>query len=134
VEIVYKDSKEFSPEELRELFLSVEWSSGHFPEKLAVAMQNSGTVFSAWDGEKLIGLINVLDDGVMTAYIHYLLVNPEYQGKGIGKELVRLVREKYKDYLRIVLIAYDKEAEFYRRCGFETGTEKSPMFITSLWT
>jgi len=134
VDIVYKDTKEFSPEELRELFLSVEWSSGHFPEKLAVAMQNSSTVFSAWDGEKLIGLINVLDDGVMTAYIHYLLVNPEYQGKGIGKELVRLVTEKYKDYLRIVLIAYDKEIEFYRHCGFEPGTEKSPMFITSLWT
>jgi len=134
VDIVYKDTKEFIPEELRELFLSVEWSSGHFPEKLAVAMQNSSTVFSAWDGEKLIGLINVLDDGVMTAYIHYLLVNPEYQGKGIGKELVRLVTEKYKDYLRIVLIAYDKEIEFYRHCGFEPGTEKSPMFITSLWT
>ena len=134
MDIVYKDTKEFIPEELRELFLSVEWSSGHFPEKLAVAMQNSSTVFSAWDGEKLIGLINVLDDGVMTAYIHYLLVNPEYQGKGIGKELVRLVTEKYKDYLRIVLIAYDKEIEFYRHCGFEPGTEKSPMFITSLWT
>ncbi len=83
---------------------------------------------------KLVGLINVLDDGIMTAYVHYLLVNPEYQGKGIGKELVLLVKEKYKDYLRTVLIAYDKEAEFYRRLGFEAGTGKSPMFITSLWT
>ena len=134
MEIVYKDTKEFSPEELQDLFLSVEWSSGHYPEKLAVAMKNSGSVFTAWDGEKLIGLINVLDDGVMTAYVHYLLVNPAYQGKGIGKELVLLVKEKYKDYLRIVLIAYDKEVEFYRHCGFEAGTEKSPMFITSLWT
>ena len=48
--IIYKDTKEFRPGDLQELFLSVEWSSGHFPEKLALAMQNSGSVFSAWDG------------------------------------------------------------------------------------
>ncbi len=110
------------------------WSSGKYPEKLVIAMQNSGTVFSAWDGEKLVGLINVLDDGVMTAYIHYLLVNPDYQGKGIGKKLLRLTTEKYKDYLRIVLVSYDKEIEFYNRCGFKASEDSTPMFITSLWT
>jgi ribosomal protein S18 acetylase RimI-like enzyme len=134
MKIVYKDTKEFSPGDLQALFLSVEWSSGHFPEKLAAAMKNSGTVFSAWDGDKLIGLINVLDDGVMTAYVHYLLVNPAFQGNGVGKELVRLVKEKYRDYLRIVLIAYDKEVDFYINCGFEAAADKTPMFITSLWT
>ena len=132
--ITYKDTKIFEPKELQELFLSVEWSSGHYPEKLVIAMKNSGSVFTAWSDEKLIGLINTLDDGIMTAYVHYLLINPEYQGKGVGKELVRLVSEKYKDYLRIVLIAYDKEVDFYKRCGFIEGKEKTPMFITSLWT
>ena len=56
MEIKYKDTHEFSREELEELFLSVEWSSGHFPDKLKVAMQNFKTVVSAWDGEKLIGM------------------------------------------------------------------------------
>ena len=97
-------------------------------------MKNSASVFTAWHNGKLVGLINALDDGIMTAYIHYLLVNPDYQGKGIGKELVRLVSEKYKDYLRIVLIAYNKEIDFYKQFGFVTGEEKTPMFITSLWT
>ena len=132
--IIYKDIKDFNKEDLKDLFLSVEWSSGHYPDKLAVAMRNSSSVFTAWDKDKLIGLINVLDDGIMTAYVHYLLVNPTYQSKGIGKELVRQITEKYKEYLRIVLIAYDKEVDFYRHCGFEVGEEKAPMFITSLWT
>ena len=132
--IAYKDTKIFKPKELQELFLSVEWSSGHYPEKLVIAIKNSSSVFSAWDNGKLIGLINALDDGIMTAYVHYLLVNPKYQGKGIGKELVRLVSEKYKDYLRIMLIAYSKEVDFYKQCGFTIGEEKTPMFITSLWT
>ena len=97
-------------------------------------MNNSSSVFSAWDSDKLIGLVNVLDDGIMTAYVHYLLIMPEYQRIGIGEKLVRMVTENYKDYLRIVLIAYDKETGFYKRCGFEIGEEKTPMFITSLWT
>ena len=132
--IQYRDTKDFNETDLKDLFLSVNWSSGHYPAKLATAMKSSGTVFTAWDGNKLIGLINALDDSIMTAYVHYLLINPDYQGKGIGKELVRRITKKYKDYLRIVLIAYDKELEFYEQCGFESGKEKTPMFITSLWT
>ncbi len=133
-EIKYKTTKNFSENELKDLFLSVNWSSGHYPEKLAIAMQNSSTVYTAWNEDRLVGLINVLDDNIMTAYIHYLLINPEFQGKGIGKSLVNYVRNKYKDYLRIVLIAYDKETPFYKNLGFEIGNEKVPMFITSLWT
>lgn len=120
--------------QLEGLFLSVEWSSGHYPDKLAVAMHNYETVYSAWDGELLVGLISAMDDGIMTAYIHYLLVRPEYQGKGIGEQLIERTKEKYKDYLRIVLVAYDKECGFYEHCGFKKGEDETPMFITSLWT
>ena len=132
--IEYRDTKDFSENDLKKLFLSVKWSSGHYPRELAAAMKNSGSVFSAWKDGELAGLVNALDDGVMTAYVHYLLVNPAYQGRGIGRELVRLITEKYKDYLRIVLIAYDREIGFYEGSGFEPGREVTPMFITSLGT
>ena len=132
--IIYKDTHIFNKTDLEELFLSVDWSSGHFPDKLVVAMENFKTVYSAWDGNKLVGMICVMDDGIMNAYIHYLLVNPNYQGKKIGRTLVDRVKQHYKDYLRIVLIAYDKEAHFYENCGFEKGSDTSPMHITSLWT
>ena len=42
--IKYKDIHDFSEKELEELFLSVGWSSGHFPEKLVVAMKNNISV------------------------------------------------------------------------------------------
>lgn len=132
--IEYRSTHDFSVDELESLFLSVEWSSGHFPDKLVIAMKNYSTVYSAWDDGRLIGLISVMDDGIMTAYIHYLLVRPEYQGRNIGKTLVEMVKEHYKDYLRIALIAYDKELAFYEKCGFEKSEDSSPMFITSLWT
>ena len=132
--ITYKDIHDFSEKDLEELFLSVDWSSGHFSEKLVVAMKNFKTVFSAWDEDKLVGMICVMDDGIMNAYVHYLLVNPVYHGKTIGRTLVEMVKEKYKDYLRVAVIAYDNEARFYENCGFEKSKDASPMFITSLWT
>ena len=133
-DIQYKTIKEFSEKELKDLFLSVNWSSGNYSDKLVIAMKNSSSVFTAWDGNKLVGLINALDDGIMTAYVHYLLIMPEYQHIGIGKKLIDMISENYKSYLRIVLIAYDKEIDFYKHCGFEVGEEKTPMFITTLWT
>ena len=123
MKIEYKDVHRFEREELQRLFLSVEWSSGRFPDKLVVAMQNYPTVFSAWDEKKLVGMICVMDDGIMNAYVHYLLVDPEYQGKTIGRTLVNMV-----------LVAYDDALPVYEACGVEKGKDSSPMFITSLWT
>ena len=132
--IDYKDVHEFNTEELKRLFLSVEWSSGHFPDKLVVAMKNFKTVYSAWDGDKLIGMICAMDDGIMNAYVHYLLVDPEYHGQTVGRTLVDMVKNKYKDYMRIAVIAYDDEMHFYEQCGFKKAKDASPMFITSLLT
>ena len=130
----YSDRKEFTKEELADLFLSVEWSSGHFPEKLVLAMKGFSSVFSAYDGDKLIGMACAMDDGVMNAYLHYLLVDPAYQGQGVGRQLVAMVKQKYKDYLRIAVIGYDEELSFYQNCGFVKSKDASPLFITSLWT
>lgn len=132
--IEYSTQKEFAAEELEDLFLSVEWSSGAFPEKLVIAMQNFSTVISAWDGEKLVGMVCAMDDGIMNAYVHYLLVNPAYQGHEIGRTLVDKVKGHYADYMRIAVIAYNDEMHFYERCGFTKADDASPMFITSLWT
>lgn len=130
--IEYRNTKDFTADQLQELFLSVDWSSGHYPDKLVEAMKNSHSVYSAWDGDKLVGLINALSDGIMTAYFHYVLIRPDYQGKGIGKQLVLYMLEEYKDYLRKVLISYDKEVDFYKRCGFEVGQDGTAMYVTDL--
>ena len=132
--ITYKDTRAFSRDSLEQLFLSVGWSSGHFPDRLVLAMRGFRTVFSAWDGDELVGMICVMDDGVMNAYVHYLLVDPAHQGQGVGRTLVDMVKEKYKGYLRIAVIGYDREVSFYENCGFVKSEDSSPLFITSLWT
>ena len=126
--ITYKNEKTFTAQQLETLYKSVGWISGNYPQHLVRAMQGSSTVFSAWDGERLVGLINVLDDGAMAAYIHCLLVAPDWQGKGIGSELVRRVREKYKDYLYLTLVAEErKNVAFYEKLGFFAEKQAVPM-------
>ena len=132
--IIYRDIQNFKADDLENLFHSVDWSSGDFPDKLVIAMKNFKTVYSAWNEDKLVGMICAMDDGIMNAYVHYLLVDPKYQGRRIGRTLVNMVKDKYKDYMRIALIAYDNEAHFYENCGFKIGNDASPMFVTSLWT
>ena len=120
MEITYKKDKSYSANDVKELFLSVDWLSGKYPERLKKALDNCETVITAWDGKKLVGLINAIDDGELTAYIHYLCVNPEYQGLGIGGELLKQMKGKYKDYLYIILIAENKGLiEYYTKNGFE---------------
>jgi ribosomal protein S18 acetylase RimI-like enzyme len=75
-----------------------------------------------------------MDDGVMNAYIHYLLVDPEYQGNRIGRTLLEMVKAHYSEYLRLAVIGYDKELSFYEKSGFKKSDDASAMFITSLWT
>jgi ribosomal protein S18 acetylase RimI-like enzyme len=132
--ITYSFDKDIDKKQLQDLFLSVEWSSGNYPDQLKLAILNSHKVVTAWDGGELVGLMNCLSDGVMTAYFHYLLVKPAYHSKGIGKRLVSIMLDEYKDFARKVLIAYDNEVEFYKKCGFEEGVDKSPMFVTFLTT
>lgn len=132
MEITYSDTKIFSKKQLRDLFLSVEWSSGDYPEKLALAMKGYDTVYSAWDGETLVGMACAMDDGVMTAYVHYVLVNPKYQGQEIGRTLMQMLKETYAQYLKIVLIAYNDKLRFYENCGFEKSEDSSPMYISKM--
>lgn len=134
MQIISRATRDIDKAQLEALFLALEWSSGHYPDKLSAAMKNYETVYSAWDGDRLVGLLCAMDDGVMTAYIHYFLVHPDYQRQGIGRALMERAKRHYGDYLRLVLIAYDTAVPFYEACGFERGLNETPMFITSLWT
>lgn len=120
MEIIYKRDHSYSENDVEELFLSVDWLSGKYPERLKKALDNCETVITAWVSGKLVGLINVIDDGELNAYVHYLCVNPEYQGIGIGGELLKQIKEKYRDYLYIIVIAENEGLiGYYKKNGFE---------------
>ena len=118
--ITYTEEKKFTQEQVQELFLSVGWISGQYPQRVYKALMHSETVITAWDGERLVGLARLIDDSELVAYMHYVVVHPDYHGHGIAGEMKRRVKEKYKNYLYIELMPEEsKNAAFYQRHGFE---------------
>lgn len=128
--IEYTTEKKFTKEDIQELFLSVGWVSGQYPNRLYKALMGSSTVLTAWSGEHLAGLVRVIDDSELVAFMHYVLVNPKYQGNGIAGKMVEMIKEKYKDFLYIeVMPEESKNATFYEKYGFKIMADGVPMQI-----
>ena len=115
----YTEEKIFTQEQVQQLFLSINWVSGNYPKRLYKALMNSSTVLTVWDDDFLVGLIRVLDDTEMLAQIHYVLVHPDYQGKGIASKMLGYIKEKYKGFMYLEVMPEDKNnVSFYKKNGF----------------
>lgn len=120
MDITYSSEHCPNDSELKELFSTVEWQVSRHIDRLSAAMYKYDNLITAWDGARLVGLVCSLDDGAVTAYINYLIVHPDYQRMGIGKELMRRILNEYRDFMRVELIADAGAAEFYDKLDFDT--------------
>ena len=128
--IKYTEEKTFTQDQVQELFKSVGWILAEYPQRLHKALMNSRTVLTAWDGERLVGLARVLDDSELVAFVHYVLVHPDYQGQKIAGNMVEYIRDKYKNYLYIEGMPEDsKNVAFYERHGFHVMEGGTPIQI-----
>ncbi len=117
--IEYTDEKLFTQDQIHKLFASVGWESAQYPDRVYRALIGSSTVISARDGDQPAGLARVIDDGEMLAYMHWVLVNPKYQGMHVGSGLVERVKERYAGYMFLEAMPEEsKNAPFYQRHGF----------------
>lgn len=119
--ITYKQINKFTEDEIKNLYQDAGWTSytKDLP-KLKEALESSLMVISAWDEEKLIGLIRVIGDGLIIIYIQDILVLNSYKRKRIGSKLLKYVLENYKDVRQKVLLTDDGEETrgFYEANGF----------------
>ena len=127
--IKFKNTHNFSKKQLVELFSAVNFKEAEFGDKLVISIKNFKTIFSAWDGEKLVGMVCVMDDGILNAYVHYILVHPDYQLKGIGKDLLKRVQSHYEDYLNLVVVSTNDKSRFFEYSGFERIDETILMYV-----
>ena len=71
-------------------------------------------------GERLVGFVSVISDGVADALLVDLLVHPDFQGKGLGTELVRrVISDLTADGIRSIQVIFNPSLRgFYSRFGF----------------
>ncbi|MCR2821278.1 GNAT family N-acetyltransferase [Lederbergia panacisoli] len=91
-------------------------------------LKNSSNVVLAIDDttNKVVGFINAISDGVLSAYIPLLEVLPEYQNKGIGKELVSRMLKELNHIYMIDLCCDDDLVPFYEK--FEMSRANGMVF------
>ncbi len=69
---------------------------------------------------RLIGYITAVSDGVLSAYIPFLEVEPEYRNKGIGVTLTRKMITQLSDLYMIDLVCDKELADFYSQAEFKS--------------
>ena len=131
MDITISNTRDLKLYDVISLYKANEWSSANKPEQLFNGLLNSETLITAWDNGRLIGLGNAISDGYLTVYYPHLLILPEYQGKGIGKMIFEVMKDKYKDFHMQMLTADGKSVDFYKKNGFERAGDTEPMWIYS---
>jgi GNAT superfamily N-acetyltransferase len=129
--IIYSETHDLPSPQVVTLYKANGWSAANKPQRLLDALKNSHSLISAWDGETLVGLGSAISDGHLVVYYPHLLVLPQYQGRGIGQEIMRLLLAKYEGFHMHMLTADAHSIGFYEKCGFERAGQTKPMWIYS---
>jgi GNAT superfamily N-acetyltransferase len=129
VRVLYRSTKSLPRADVLKLYRSVQWSAAKKPARLLRALQQSHSVVSAWVNGSLVGLGNAISDGSMVVYYPHLLVSPNFQRLGIGREIMERLMSRYRGFHQHMLVADAKAVSFYRACGFVRAGRTTPMWI-----
>jgi GNAT superfamily N-acetyltransferase len=116
-------------DEVLEIYQANKWSSADKPEALLAALRNSHSLVTARSAGKLLGLGNAISDGFLVVYFPHMLVHPQYQGQGIGRQMMAALLDKYAGFHQQMLTADGKAVAFYQSLGFVRAGKTEPMWI-----
>ncbi len=116
--MMYEYNKQVSSKQLGDLRESVGWN--RMEKEYNNPMLQSFYHIAVYDENKLIGYVDSVSNGVTDAYIQDLMVHPDYQGWGIGTELMHKMIAHLKElHIYIISVVYDEKLKpFYEKFGF----------------
>ncbi len=104
---------ELIPSLLREVGMAYVDSEIH-----KISFENSYAVCFVYDDDKLIGFGRSILDGVRHAAIYDVAIDPAYQAKGIGKQILQKIMDATPGCTYFLYAAIGKE-NFYKKLGFK---------------
>lgn len=100
------------------------WAKDRTKEDLVKAMEHS-LCFGMFDNNKQIAFARAITDYVTTYYVCDVIVDKNYRGQGIGKQLVQYL-VTYPSLLSLKGVLATKDAHgLYHKFGFENADENT---------
>lgn len=121
--ILFSTDREIDLYELEELCNAVGWARRPI-RKVRKAIQHSYLVVTMWEQRgarrRLIGFSRATSDHAFNATIWDVVVHPDFQGRGLGKELMKQMIKKLRseDISNVTLFADPHVVGFYKGLGF----------------
>lgn len=94
------------------------WPGSYDVDRVEVALKKTIKI-TAWHNEILVGCVRILTDGYFFSTITEILIDPEYQRKGIGTQLMELAWEHSPSSLSFGVQPGNEV--FFEKLGFEKG-------------
>ncbi|QFP75421.1 GNAT family N-acetyltransferase [Deinococcus sp. AJ005] len=97
------------------------WGGQDDGQRWQPVLERSLTWITAFDGETLVGFVNMAWDGGVHAFLLDTTVHPEWARRGIGTELVRRAAAAAREHGGLEWLHVDYTPHltgFYEGCGF----------------
>ncbi|WP_394232226.1 GNAT family N-acetyltransferase [Niallia oryzisoli] len=88
-------------------------------ERIQRMIDHADIIATARNNGQLVGIARAITDYSYCCYLSDLAVDAEYQRRGIGKELVRIIQDKLGDEVTLLLVSAPNVIDYYPRIGFE---------------
>ena len=119
-----------APEAFARLFATTGWDTeGRLTAATAgEALSHTWYAVSAYDGDRLVGTGRIVGDGVLHALLADVIVDPGYQHRGIGSEIVGRLVARCREHriLDTQLFCARGKRPFYERLGFASRPDDAP--------
>jgi len=118
--IQYRDNVNLKADELASLFSKsgIRRPIGDL-NRIQRMIDNANLTITAWDGERLVGVARALTDFSYCCYLSDLAVDGDYQKQGIGRELVRRIKNAIGEEATLVLVSAPEAMPFYPKIGLK---------------
>jgi ribosomal protein S18 acetylase RimI-like enzyme len=87
-------------------------------EAMQLMFLHGNVYVGAYDGTKLVGLARVMTDFVFTSYLSDLAIDENYQHQGIGKQLIKEVKN-FIPRAKVILLAAPAAEGYYPKIGMK---------------
>ena len=119
---ILSDWKKIQFEKIVGVYNAVGWRAyTQNEDSLKRAFEKSTFVLVALLDSQVVGVARSISDEVSIHYLQDILIHPDFQKKGIGRELLNLMLERFKDVRTHMILTDDEEKQlkFYESLGYK---------------